>query len=621
MRLSWRRRLSVYAGLGTMAIALLSVVDGGPAGAAQTISKTFKAVSCTATINGGSISQTQDVTLGFIAPDAVAPGQVFTLTFPGGSAVLPNKSTPFNITQYKNLSETYQIKGATFLAGSIVNPGTATLLPTAGGAAQTIVESSSLPTADEFSSGNPGPFVPGTLTTPTITVQATAPASGSITINGFSLTTTVTLNGITDAAAVCAIPKATLATIPVDPNATTTTVGAPTTTTTTVAPTTTTTTVAPTTTTTTVAPTTTTTTVAPTTTTTVAGPTTTTTEGPTTTTTVAPTTTTTVAPTTTTTVAPTTTTTLAPTTTTTLAPTTTTTVAPATTTTEGPTTTTVAPTSTTVAPTTTTAPPVVQQGTIHGSSTNTNQCKTTLRPAGVSPDGTSTVSITLASDASPQPHLGEPITLSNTQVTVKVPADLLLEGYTIGAISPGQSIPSTLDLTIAGTNTVQGTHKYPTIHSSPTVIIHDPDGIPNNGDETADPLSLTTALPNTVWTPTSATSDVVFSQTAAKITAALQIFGVDFVSTQTCTVAHANSFIAVGATSTAVTTTNTEGPQGTTAATTTTVAAAAGTGTLPRTGANVAFWLIVSAICLDAGIVAIVGTRRRASALLHRHHS
>ena len=47
--------------------------------------------------------------------------------------MLPNSSNGLTITQYSNLSTTFQINGTTFTSGTIVNPGTATLVPTAGG--------------------------------------------------------------------------------------------------------------------------------------------------------------------------------------------------------------------------------------------------------------------------------------------------------------------------------------------------------------------------------------------------------------------------------------------------------------------------------------------------------
>jgi hypothetical protein len=163
----------------------------------------------------------------------------------------------------------------------------------------TTAESVSLPATNQLKFGQPGPFSPGntgvpltaTLTTPDVSVQATAPASGSVTINMITLTTQVVLNNTLNAAVTCNVPTDTIITIPVVEGGTTTTSAAPTTTTT-VAPTTTSTTTAPTTTSTTTAPTTTSTTTAPTTTSTTTAPTTTsTTTAPTTTsTTTAPTT-------------------------------------------------------------------------------------------------------------------------------------------------------------------------------------------------------------------------------------------------------------------------------------------------------------------------------------------
>jgi hypothetical protein len=234
------------------------------------------------------------------------------------------------------------------------------------------------------------------------------------------------------------------------------------------------------------------------------------------------------------------------------------------------------------------------------------------------PDSKSTVNIGISTDASPQPHLGDPITLSNTKVTVKVPGDLLVQGYNLGILTNGQSIPSTLSLTIAGSNTTEGTHVYPTIHSSPTITIHDPDHAPNTGDETADPLTLTNSLGDTVWHPADPTKDVIFSQKATVITATIDLGGTPLVSTQTCKPAKVNPFIAVGANSVATTTTIPTSVSTAGVTTPTTVAVAATTNTLPRTGANVAFWLIVGAVLLDAGIVLIVGTRRRATQLLQR---
>jgi hypothetical protein len=540
VRLSWRRRLSVYAGLGTLAIALMSAIGASPASADQTISHTFPQVDCTASLLGTTIHQKQDITVGFVVPDSVSPGETFTVTFPGGSALLPSTGSGFPITAYSNLSLTYQIKGTTFKAGSISNPGTATLAPTAGGATQNVVETSTLTAPDKIANGNPGPFPPGTLTTPTITVQAVAPASGAVTLNAFQLTTTVTLaaGGGVSAAVTCAIPTDTLVTIPVVAGATTTTAPAGTTTTT--------------------APAGTTTTTAP------AG--------------------------------------------------TTTTTAPA-----GTTTTTAPAGSTTTVPATTTTVPQTVQGEVFGTGTNVNPCTTKLNPslAPLIVDSPTTVTITISSKASPQPHLGQTITLSDTSVTVSVPPTLLKIGYEKGVLTNGEVIPSTLTLVVGATNATPATRSF-VKKASPKLVVNDPTpSDPANGDETIAALTVTSALPSTTWTPTSNTADVIFSEKSATIVAGLTIGGTAFTDTITCAPhAPANSFVAVGATGSVTTTTN--AGVGVQAVTTTTAAPAAGT--LPFTGSkNVALWLVLAAICLDAGIVLMVGTKRRAAHLFNRN--
>jgi hypothetical protein len=572
VRLSWRRRLSVYAGLGAIAIALLNVA-GTTAAGAQTVAHTFPGVVCDANLNGTIIHQAQDVTVGFIAPDTVAPGEVFTITFPGGSALLPNTSNGLTITNYSNLSLTYQINNATFVAGSIVNPGTATLVPTAPpNTPVTITETATLPTANRISIGTPGPFVPGTLTTPDITVQGTAPASGSVTLNAFQLTTTVKLNGSIIAAVTCAIPTDILVTIPV-----------------------------------------------------VAGGSSTTGSSSTASSTASSTTASSTASSTTTSVPASSTTASTASSTTTSVPASSTTASTASTSTTASTTTTSVPeetTSTTVAEqgsTTTSTLPPIEQVKIHGSATNVNNCTSILRPViSLVEDGTSTVTIDMSSDASPQPHLGDPITLSNTKVTVKVPPDLLIMGYNFGILTNGQVIPASLDLTIAGSNTTEGTHAFATLHSNSTLVVHDPDHTPGTGDETADPLSVTASLSNTLWHPSDVSKPVFFSQKSAVIKATVPIGDTDYISTQTCATKNVASFVAISANGVEAPTTVPTGSPVTAAASTTTTVAAQGPSTLPRTGASVVIWLVIAAVFLDLGAVAIVGTRRRAQHFLHR---
>jgi len=244
-----------------------------------------------------------------------------------------------------------------------------------------------------------------------------------------------------------------------------------------------------------------------------------------------------------------------------------------------------------------------------------------LRPAiSLVPDGTSQVTVIIGSDASPQPHLGDPITLSKTTVTVKVPGDLLVQGYNFGILTNGQKIAATLALSVNGSNTTEGSHTYATLHSTSTVVIHDPDGTPGSGDESADPLSVTTTLPNTLWHPKDATKPVFFSEKSAKIVATVPIGDVNYFDTQSCSTPNAPAFVALSASGVGVPV----GSEGTTvppaaaAATTTTVAPVAAAATLPRTGASVVLWLVIAAVMLDLGAVAVVGTRKRAQGYLHR---
>ena len=343
-------------------------------------------------------------------------------------------------------------------------------------------------------------------------------------------------------------------------------------------------------------------------TTTTAGPVTTTTEGPTTTTTVAPiTTTTTVAPiTTTTTVAPiTTTTTVAPTTTTTAAPiTTTTTVAPTTTTTVAPTTT------TTGGPTTTTTVPVKQVA-ISGSSTDQNNCATTLTPD-LTGSGTTTnaVPVTFSTTAFPQPHEGDPITLSKTSVKVAISGAILQPGVTLGFITDGLKVPSVLTVAVAGSSTKEGVQ---TIKINTDAVVHVVNG-------QAQPLTAIVNLPNSVWHPKDAKTPVIFTEKSVTIKSTIDLtasLGLTVNAEFDCTPSSAPPFVALAAQGTALpSTTTTVSPVTVTpqsVATTTTVkaAAAAGTGTLPFTGGSALLLLIVAAGLFDAGLALIAVTRRQ----------
>lgn len=325
-----RRLVVAVVAAATAGIGVYAATAADPADA-QTVSYVFEDVQCTATIGTVVLQQTQDVGVDVIAPDEVLPGERFTMTFPGGSAGLPIKGSGLNITSYTNLFQVFEIHGADFDPTSVVNPGTATVQQV-GGSLLTVAHEVSFPAANQIKIGQPGPFTPAlvytdptataTLTVPDVSVEVVAPESGAVTFNAVSLTTRVRLN-TTWANVNCTVPTITLMTIPVNPDATTTTGGEETTTT--------------------------------------GGDTTTTAEE--TTTTVEETTTTTEAPTTSTTAPPVTST--LPPTTSTLPPTTST--LPATTTTKPP------------ATTTTTAPVVRLVGSLAASTTEGNSVAKLLR--------------------------------------------------------------------------------------------------------------------------------------------------------------------------------------------------------------------------------------------------
>src|SRR4051812_6940903 len=184
--------------------------SGAPEAGAQTATKSYPAVQCNATVAGSHITQAQDISVEIQAPDQVATGKPFTITFPGGTNELPASSNGFNITSYRDLTLSFQMHGATFTSGTVQNPGTATINgdPTPNTAA--------IGPADVFTIGQPGPFPPGTLVTPDVSVDAIAGAAGSsITINALRLTTTARINNSFDAQVTCDIPQDTVITIPV----------------------------------------------------------------------------------------------------------------------------------------------------------------------------------------------------------------------------------------------------------------------------------------------------------------------------------------------------------------------------------------------------------------------
>jgi hypothetical protein len=218
------------------------------------------------------------------------------------------------------------------------------------------------------------------------------------------------------------------------------------------------------------------------------------------------------------------------------------------------------------------------------------------------------VKVTFATTAFPQPHEGDPITLSHSTLTVGIPADVIQAGVDAGIITDGQTLQSQASFVLAGSNTTEGTHTYNL--PKQTVTIHVVGGV-------AQPLNPTIALPNTTWHPTSDTLDVHFTEKSLKIVSTINI-GFDVISTFTCAPHGTAEFLALSASGPPPSTVTTLGGETTTTAVTGAADAGSGgsttsgtTSSLPRTGAETLLLLVLAAFAIDLGIVMVGATRRR----------
>jgi hypothetical protein len=275
-----------------------------------------------------------------------------------------------------------------------------------------------------------------------------------------------------------------------------------------------------------------------------------------------------------------------------------------------PATTTTTTTTTTTVPQTTTTPPVGQT-TVHGSDTAINGCTLHLNPP-LQGDSTPNVTVTLASDASPQPHLGDPITLSGTTLGLGIPASILQAGVDANLIKGGDKVPSTATVVVAGSNTVEQTHAYSVQQTATIKVV---------GGKAA-PLNVKLSLSNTTWTPVNNTSDVLFTEKSLKIVSTLSLPGLgEITATFTCAPKTTLLFVALGATGAPATTggggttpTSAGGPGG---GGTTGGPVVSGAQELPRTGSNPWPLVVVAAGFIDLGMLAIAGAKRRRRPLHH----
>lgn len=141
------------------------------------------------------------------------------------------------------------------------------------------------------------------------------------------------------------------------------------------------------------------------------------------------------------------------------------------------------------------------QTTVSGSATDVNSCTTRLNPP-LQPPGSALLSVTLSSDAFPEPHNGNPITLSNTTLTLTFPADLIQTAVDAGLIRDGFTIPTALSPELAGSNTVEAVHTYSV---DTTQTVHVIGGV-------VQPIVTTVSLPDTTWNPIDAALPVVITE-------------------------------------------------------------------------------------------------------------
>jgi hypothetical protein len=176
------------------------------------------------------------------------------------------------------------------------------------------------------------------------------------------------------------------------------------------------------------------------------------------------------------------------------------------------------------------------QTTVSGSATDANTCTTKLNPP-LQPPGSASVSVTLSTDAFPEPHNGNPITLSNTTLTITLPANLIQTAVNAGLISDGFTIPTALSPTLAGSNTVEAVHTYSV---STTQTVHVIAGV-------AQPMTTTVSLPDTTWNPVDAAVPVVITEQSMQAVLTLNLPAVGtFTQTFDCTPTATAAIVTLG---------------------------------------------------------------------------
>jgi hypothetical protein len=172
MRSAGKRRLigAICAtGLVFGVVGAASPVD------AQTVAPSFESAPCELSINGGGPSAvSQPLSLPSITTaDELVEGERFGFNFAGTFGQYPSTIGGQAISSYSNLTHSYAIDNAVFDSDSVQVQGTTKL------DGSPIPDVAQVTSAHEFTRGVLGPFSPGYLSTPTVSVAATAGSAGT----------------------------------------------------------------------------------------------------------------------------------------------------------------------------------------------------------------------------------------------------------------------------------------------------------------------------------------------------------------------------------------------------------------------------------------------------------
>ncbi len=106
---------------------------------------------------------------------------------------------------------------------------------------------------------------------------------------------------------------------------------------------------------------------------------------------------------------------------------------------------------------------------------------------------------------------GGSVTLSGVTVSSGLPDFMPVYGYNLGLLQTGRNdIAANVHVAVAGSNTAESVQVLDA-EVTATTTVSDPDGTPGTGDETATPVAVTVALPDSTWTP-SGSGPVEFRQ-------------------------------------------------------------------------------------------------------------